>query len=85
LIHVFSDDDRRRYAAGSSRVVEPGGRLFLVCVSDEEPGTDGLRRVSRRGLFEAFDDGWEFESVDPCRIEVHPGFTEKFTEGGPKG
>jgi hypothetical protein len=41
LVTRPSDDDRRRYAAGLSRVVEPGGRLFLVCFSDEEPGTDG--------------------------------------------
>jgi hypothetical protein len=65
-------------------VVEPGGRLFLLCVSDEEPGTDGPRWVSRSELYEAFADGWEFESVDPCRIEVNPDFTEKFSEGGPK-
>jgi SAM-dependent methyltransferase len=84
LFHVFSDADRRRYAAGLSRVVEPGGRLFLVCFSDDEPGTDGPRRVSRRELYEAFADGWEFESVDPCGIEVNPDFTEKFSEGGPK-
>jgi SAM-dependent methyltransferase len=85
LFHVFSDDDRRRYAAGLPRVVEPGGRLFLVCFSDEEPGTDGPRRVSRRDLYEAFADGWEFESVDPCKIEVHPDFTARFSEGGPNG
>jgi SAM-dependent methyltransferase len=84
LFHVFSDLDRRRYVAGLSRVVEPGGRLFLLCFSDEEPGTDGPRRVSRPDLYEAFADGWEFESVDPSRIEVHPDFTEKFSEGGPK-
>ena len=84
LFHVFSDDDRRRYAAGLSRVVKPGGRLFVVCFSDKEPGTDGPRRVSRRELYEAFVVGWEFESVDPCRIEVNPDFAEKFSEGGPK-
>ena len=66
-------------------MVEPGGRLFLVCFSDKEPGTDGPRRVSRRELYEAFVVGWEFESVDPCRIEVNPDLTEKFSEGGPKG
>ena len=65
-------------------MVEPGGRLFLVCFSDKEPGTDGPRRVSRRELYEAFADGWEFESVAPCRIEVNPDFNEKFFEGGPK-
>jgi cyclopropane fatty-acyl-phospholipid synthase-like methyltransferase len=85
LFHVFSDDDRRRYVEGLARVVKPGGRLFLMCFSDEEPGTEGPRRVSRQELYDAFADGWEVESVQPVQIEVHPEFTEvKFSEGGPK-
>jgi hypothetical protein len=56
-----------------------------MCFSDEEPGTEGPRRVSRRELSDAFADGWEVESVEPVRIEVNPEFTEvKFSEGGPK-
>jgi ubiquinone/menaquinone biosynthesis C-methylase UbiE len=46
LFHVFSDEDRVRYAAGLTHVTEPGGRLLLLCFSDEEPGTQGPRRVS---------------------------------------
>jgi SAM-dependent methyltransferase len=85
LFHVFSDDDRRRYVRGLARVLEPGGRLFLMCFSDEEPGTDGPRRVSRQELYDAFADGWEIESVQPARCELHPEFTEcTFSEGGPK-
>jgi cyclopropane fatty-acyl-phospholipid synthase-like methyltransferase len=85
LFHVFSDDDRRRYVGGLARVVEPGGRLFLLSFSDEEPGTQGPRRVSRQELYDAFADGWEVESVQPVQIEINPEFTEvKFSEGGPK-
>ena len=59
--------------------------MFLMCFSDEEPGTEGPRRVSRRELYDAFADGWEVESVQPVQIETNPGFTEiKFSEGGPK-
>ena len=85
LFHVFSDDDRRRYVAGLARVVEPGGRLFLMCFSDAEPGTDGPRRISRQELYGAFANGWVVESVQPARCEIHPEFTEvQFSEGGPK-
>jgi cyclopropane fatty-acyl-phospholipid synthase-like methyltransferase len=85
LFHVLSDDDRRSYVRGLSRVVEPAGQLFLMCFSDEEPGTDGPRRVSRQELLDAFADGWKFESIRPARCEVHPEFTEcTFSEGGPK-
>jgi hypothetical protein len=85
LFHCLSDDGRRRYVRGLARVVEPGGRLFLMCFSDEEPGDEGPRRVSRRELDDAFADGWDVESVRPVRIEVNPEFTEAhFSEGGPK-
>ena len=85
LFHVFSDDDRRRYVQGLAQALQPGGRLFLMCFSDEEPGNDGPRRVSRRELSDAFADGWEVESIQPCRAERDPAFTEvTFSEGGPK-
>jgi SAM-dependent methyltransferase len=85
LFHVFSDDDRRRYVRGLAHVLEPGGRLFLLCFSDEEPGTEGPRRVSRQELYDAFADGWAIESLKPARCEIHPEFTEcTFSEGGPK-
>jgi cyclopropane fatty-acyl-phospholipid synthase-like methyltransferase len=85
LFHVFSDDDRRRYVRGLAQVVKPCGRVFLMCFSDAEPGTEGPRRVSRRELYDAFADGWEVESVQPCQIETNPEFTEvQFSEGGPK-
>jgi SAM-dependent methyltransferase len=85
LFHVFTDSDRRRYVEGLKQVIDPGGRLFLMCFSDEEPGTAGPRRVSRQELHDAFADGWEIESIEPCRVEINPefkGFT--FSEGGPK-
>jgi cyclopropane fatty-acyl-phospholipid synthase-like methyltransferase len=85
LFHVFSDDDRRRYVQGLTQVVKPGGRLFLMCFSDAEPGAEGPRRVSRYELHDAFADGWEVESVQPVQIEINPAFTEvTFSEGGPK-
>lgn len=85
LFHVFPDDDRRRYVSGLKHVLEPGGRLFLMCFSDEEPGMIGPRRVSQRELREAFSDGWEVESIEPSRFEVNPKFTgATFSEGGPK-
>jgi cyclopropane fatty-acyl-phospholipid synthase-like methyltransferase len=85
LFHVFADNDRRRYVQGLTHVVEPDGRVFLMCFSDEEPGTEGPRRVSRQELHDAFADGWEVESIQPMRIETNPEFTAfTFAEGGPK-
>jgi ubiquinone/menaquinone biosynthesis C-methylase UbiE len=85
LFHVFSDDDRHRYVRGLARVLESGGRLFVMSMSDAEPGNEGPRRVSRQELSDAFADGWEVESIQPAQFEIFPEFTEvKFSEGGPK-
>jgi len=85
LFHVFSDDDRRRYAEGLATVLKPGGRLFLMCFSDEEPGTQGPRRVSKKELHDAFAEGWSIESIEPCKVEVRPDLKDfSFSEGGPK-
>ena len=85
LFHVFSDEDRRRYVEGLASVLKPGGRLYLLCFSDEQPGTQGPRRISRREIEEAFAKGWEIESIEPCRLEVRPDLKEiSFGEGGPK-
>src|SRR5206468_8570800 len=65
LFHVFSDDDRRRYVEGLATVVKPGGRLFLLCFSDEEPGAEGPRRVSKEELHAAFGQGCGIESIEP--------------------
>ena len=85
LFHVFSDEDRRPYVEGLATVLKPGGRLFLLCFSDEEPGTQGPRRVSREELHDAFAVGWVIESIEPVQAEVRPDLKDfTFSEGGPK-
>lgn len=72
LFHVFSDADRLRYVRGLKSVLNPGGRLFLLCFSDATPGNQGPRRVSQSELRHAFADGWEIESLEPARLEIRP-------------
>jgi cyclopropane fatty-acyl-phospholipid synthase-like methyltransferase len=85
LFHVFSDEDRKKYVAGLATVLKSGGRLFLMCFSDDEPGDNGPRRVSKKELQNAFAQGWRIESIQPSRAEVRADFKEfPFSEGGPK-
>ncbi len=86
LFHVFSDEDRVRYVSGLAHVARPGGRVFVLCFSDEEPGEQGPRRVSQRELREAFADGWTIEEVRPVHLGVRTDLEGlSFSEGGPKG
>ena len=84
LFHVFADDDRGRYVEGLLAVLKPSGRLFLQCFSDEEPGTQGPRRVTKNEIYDAFANGWTVESIEPCRFESVPVEGLSFSEGGPK-
>jgi cyclopropane fatty-acyl-phospholipid synthase-like methyltransferase len=85
LFHVFSDEDRIRYVAGLSHVTEPGGRLLLLCFSDEEPGTHGPRRVSQREIRAAFKGAWMVKEIRAKRVDVRPDLEDiSFSEGGPK-
>ncbi len=84
LFHVFSDTDRRKYVAGLAGSLAPGGRLYLLCFSDEEPGEAGPRRVSKSELTTAFANGWKIESIAPQRFQAIPEFKNMFSDGGPK-
>lgn len=85
VFHVFSDDDRKRYVEGLATVLKPGGKLFLLCFSEEEPGTHGPRRVTQQELRDAFRDGWVVESIQASRYKAVPNIKDYiFSEGGPK-
>ena len=85
LFHVFSDEDRKQYVAGLATILKPAGRLFLMCFSDEEPGTEGPRRVAKSELQATFARRWDLESIQPCRFETRPDLKDfTFSEGGPK-
>jgi 2-polyprenyl-3-methyl-5-hydroxy-6-metoxy-1,4-benzoquinol methylase len=85
LFHTLSDEDRRKYVAGLATVQKPGGKLFLMCFSNEEPGTQGPRRIAQQELRDAFTAGWTIEAIRPKRFEVVPDLKEfTFSEGGPK-
>jgi SAM-dependent methyltransferase len=84
LFHVFNDQDRQRYVSGLASVLKPGGKLLLLCFSDQEPGDHGPRRISRQELEQTFSGKWEIELIEETRFEIRPDFQEvSFSPGGP--
>jgi cyclopropane fatty-acyl-phospholipid synthase-like methyltransferase len=65
LFHVLENGDRSVFVAGLRGVVPPGGRYFLLCFSDRQPGVFGPRRISQDELRAAFADGWRVDSIEP--------------------
>ncbi|HJQ42978.1 MAG TPA: class I SAM-dependent methyltransferase [Jatrophihabitantaceae bacterium] len=70
LFHSFGDEQRVQYVRSLADVVASGGRLFLCCFSDEEPGEWGPRRVRQDELRASFRDGWTIESIGPAELET---------------
>lgn len=83
LFHTFDDAGRSAYVAAVARLLEPGGRMFILCMADAEPGTHGPRRISAAEIHAAFRAGWEVESIEPAAFEVVPGIPgAEFSPGG---
>jgi SAM-dependent methyltransferase len=70
LFHVFDDDDRARYVRSLADAVAPGGRVFLLCFSDRQPGDWGPRRIREDELRASFTDGWRVDSVEAAPLSV---------------
>ena len=73
VFHVFEDQDRPRYVTSLASVLRPGGRCYLACFSDRQPGEWGPRRVTQAELRAAFSDGWSVSSIDADTFEINAG------------
>jgi SAM-dependent methyltransferase len=77
LFHTCDAEERARYVASLASVTEPGGTLYVLCLSDQGPGT-GPHPVSRDDLEAAFnpDTGWTVAAIEPDRVHT------RFHDGG---
>lgn len=71
VFHVFDDRDRIRYVASLASVLRDGGRCYLLCFSDRQPGTFGPRRGRQDELRAAFSDGWTIASIEADAFELN--------------
>jgi cyclopropane fatty-acyl-phospholipid synthase-like methyltransferase len=71
VFHSFDDADRPRYVDVLRRQLRDGGRCFLMCFSDRQPGDWGPRRVREDELEAAFADGWTLD-LAPATFAINP-------------
>jgi SAM-dependent methyltransferase len=76
LFHIIvrDEEDRTAYLDGLRSVVLPGGRYFMLCFrdgepGDREPGHRGPRRLTREDIEAAFAQGWRIDSVEPTTLD----------------
>jgi 2-polyprenyl-3-methyl-5-hydroxy-6-metoxy-1,4-benzoquinol methylase len=70
LFHIFADDDRAAFVRSLRSAVRPGGRYFMLCFSDQQPGDWGPRRVTRQEIEASFADGWRVDAIEPATIAI---------------
>lgn len=70
FFHVLSDEDRPFFAMSLVTVLAPGGRYFMLCFGDQNPGDYPLpRRIREREIRETFRDGWHINYIRPAIFE----------------
>jgi cyclopropane fatty-acyl-phospholipid synthase-like methyltransferase len=75
LFHVFDDHDRHRFVESLRSVVPAGGRYFMLCFSERQPGDSGPRRVTQAEIRSSFEDGWRLDSIEPADLETNLGYS----------
>jgi SAM-dependent methyltransferase len=70
LFHCFVDEDRPAFADNLRAVMPEGGRYFMMCFSDLEPGGRGPRRISRAEIEACFAAGFRIDRLERARLAV---------------
>ncbi len=73
LFHVFSDEERPIFAASLSSALYPGGKYFMLCFSEHEPGSWGPRRVNQAEIRSTFGKGWKIDYIREAVFETTIG------------
>ncbi|MGA2912523.1 MAG: class I SAM-dependent methyltransferase [Methanoregula sp.] len=69
LFHTLSDEDRPLFVDNLAAVLSPGGKYFMLCFSDKEPGGYGPRRITKGEIEDSFRDGWSINYIRATTFE----------------
>lgn len=70
LFHVFSDEERPIFSASLSSALYRGGKYFMLCFSEHEPGSYGPRRVTQAEIRATFSKSWKFNYIKEAEFET---------------
>jgi SAM-dependent methyltransferase len=70
LFHVFDDDQREQFVESLRAAVRAGGRYFMLCFSDRQPGDWGPRRVTEAEIRSSFAEGWIIDVIEAAKIDI---------------
>ncbi len=70
IFHVFTDEERPIFAASLSSVLYSGGKYFMLCFSEHEPGSYGPRRVTQDEIHATFNKSWKINYIREAEFET---------------
>jgi len=73
LFHVLSDEERPIFTSSLSSALFPGGKYFMLCFSEHEPGSFGPRRVTQAEIRATFSKGWKINYIREAEFETRSG------------
>ncbi len=69
LFHTLSDEDRPVFVDNLAAILSTGGKYFMLCFSELEPGGYGPRRVTKKEIEDSFREGWTINYIRPATFE----------------
>ena len=78
LFHTLSDHERPIFSKQIRRVLVNGGKYFMLCFSDKEPGNEGPRRISKKEIEVTFSKMFRINYIKDAF------FATKWDKKGPK-
>ena len=80
LFHVMTDEERPVYVKQIHRVLKYGGKYFMMCFSDKEPGEWGPRRVSMLEIKQTLTPWFKIEYIKDALFDtrVHKGKAQAY-------
>lgn len=69
VFHGFRGEQRARYVDAVASVLDPGGRMFVLCFAEEPPGRPGrVHKVTPAQIQAAFATGWRVDAIDAVTV-----------------
>lgn len=69
LFHTLADEERPVFVRQVYRVLKDGGKYFMMCFSDKQPGEWGPRRVSKPEIKQAFAPWFKINYIEDALFD----------------
>jgi ubiquinone/menaquinone biosynthesis C-methylase UbiE len=73
LFHTIEDEERPLFARQVYKVLKPGGKYFMLCFSDKDPGGPGPRRISKAEIKDTFAPLFKLIYIEDSSLEATTG------------